>query len=190
MNNGAVSALRGYGDNAGKARTKGVEWDTSWRPGDQFNVYLNGAYTDAKYLRFANAPCPPELSGGGTGMPIGASGAPGANSPATCDISGAPLPGLSKWSLSYGGEFNQPVGTLFGKDAQVYVGVDGNFRQGPVLITRTWTFGTDHDRRRATLRGSQKTRRAERGAGFFCFQKQAAYSPNTRAKIVSTALKW
>ncbi len=128
VNNGAVSALRGYVDNAGKARTKGVEWDASWRPGDQFNVYLNGAYTDAKYVRFANAPCPPELSGGGTGMPIGASGAPGANSPATCDISGAPLPGLSKWSLSYGGEFNQPVGTLFGKDAQVYVGVDGNFR--------------------------------------------------------------
>ena len=128
VNSGAVSALRGYVDNAGKVRTKGVEWDTSWRPSDQFNVYLNGAYTDAKYVRFTNAPCPPELSGGGTGAVIGAPGAPGTNSPATCDISGSTLPGLSKWSLSYGGEFNQPVGSLFGKDAQVYVGVDGNFR--------------------------------------------------------------
>ncbi|MGB7654430.1 MAG: TonB-dependent receptor, partial [Novosphingobium sp.] len=120
VNNGAVSALRGYVDNAESVRSQGFEWDASWRPSRRFNLYLNGAYTDAKYRRFTNAPCPPELSGGGSGTPIGAAGSPGANSPVTCDISGQVLPGVSRWSLSYGAEGNVPAG-LFGKEGEVYL---------------------------------------------------------------------
>lgn len=127
VNNGAVSALRGYVDNAESVRSQGFEWDASWRPSRRFNVYINGAYTDAKYRRFSNAPCPPELSGGGTGTPIGAPGAPGTNSPATCDISGQVLPGVSNWSLSYGAETNVPAG-LFGKEGEVYLGAEGSYR--------------------------------------------------------------
>ena len=127
VNNGAVSALRGYVDNAGLVRTQGFEWDASWRPGQRFNAYLNGGYTDAKYLRFTNAPCPPEFSGGGSGSPIGAAGAPGTNSPASCDISGQTLPGISKWSLSYGAEGNVPA-RLLGQKGEVYLGVEGNYR--------------------------------------------------------------
>ena len=127
VNNGAVSALRGYVDNAESVRSQGFEWDASWRPSRRFNVYLNGAYTDAKYRRFTNAPCPPELSGGGAGTPIGAAGTPGTNSPATCDISGQVLPGVSKWSLSYGAEGNVPA-SLFGKEGEVYLGAEGSYR--------------------------------------------------------------
>lgn len=34
---------------------------------------------------------------------------------------------MSKWAFSYGAEANVPV-SAFGKDGQVYLGVDGNYR--------------------------------------------------------------
>ena len=64
VSNYTVGALRGYLANADKARTQGVEVDWSFRPSERFNVYGNGAFTDATYRKFTNAPCPPELSGG------------------------------------------------------------------------------------------------------------------------------
>jgi len=136
VSNYAVGALRGYLANADKARTEGVEVDASFRPSARFNIYGNGAYTDAKYMKFTNAPCPPELSGGKTqpldpnGVPIGSAdlpGTPGGISPPSCDISGARLPGVSKWSFSYGAEANIPV-KVFGVDGQSYIGFDGNYR--------------------------------------------------------------
>lgn len=128
VTNGQLGVLRGYLANADKVRTQGLEADFSLRPSDRFNVYLNGTYVDAKYRSFADAPCPPELSGGGTGTPIAAPGVPG-NSPANCDISGQRLPGVSKWSFSYGGEVNTPT-SVFGREGQIYVGIDGNYRTG------------------------------------------------------------
>ncbi|MFM9937780.1 MAG: TonB-dependent receptor, partial [Novosphingobium sp.] len=124
VSNYAVGALRGYLANADKARTQGVEVDASFRPSERFNIYGNGAYTDAKYVKFTNAPCPPELSGGkaqpldASGVPIGSAdlpGTPGGVSPPSCNISGARLPGVSKWSFSYGAEANLPV-KAFGRD--------------------------------------------------------------------------
>ena len=130
VNNGQYGVLRGYLANAGKVRSQGIELDASIRPNDVFTAYINGAYTDAKYKRFVDAPCPPELAGGtvvtGTQVP-GPAGVPGSLSPANCDISGQRLPGVSKWALSYGGEVHVPV-TLLAKQGQVYLGVDGNYR--------------------------------------------------------------
>lgn len=128
VTNGQLGVLRGFLANAEKVRTQGVEADFSLRPSARLNVYLNGTYIDAKYRKFIDAPCPPELSGGGTGTSIAAPGVPG-NSPANCDISGQPLPGVSKWSFSYGGEVNTPA-SLWGREGQLYVGVDGNYRTG------------------------------------------------------------
>ena len=110
VNNFQLAVLRGYLANAGKVRTRGIEFDSAFRPTGGLNLYVNGAYTDAKYVRFANAPCPPELSGG-------------ANSPPFCDISGQRLPGVSKWAFSYGAEYNWSLG-----DGQLYVGYDGSYR--------------------------------------------------------------
>lgn len=114
VNNGQNSVLRGYLANADKVRTRGVEAEFSVRPSDRVNAYANGAFTDARYVTFTNAPCPPELSGG-------------ASSAATCDISGQWLPGVSRWSLSYGAEFNMPT-TLLGGAGQFYIGWDGSYR--------------------------------------------------------------
>jgi len=66
------------------------------------------------------------------------------NSPANCDISGQRLPGVSKWSLSYGLEGNVPA-KLFGAEGQVYLGVDGsyrsNFSSNPSPSAYTWIDG-------------------------------------------------
>ncbi|VXD03001.1 hypothetical protein SPHINGOT1_40108 [Sphingomonas sp. T1] len=130
VTNGQLGVLRGYLANAGKVRTRGFEFDSAFRPTSRFNLYVNGAYTDAKYVRFVDAPCPPELSGGTTataGQSPSPAGTPGGISPANCDISGQRLPGISKWAFSYGAEYDLPA-RIGGLDGQVYLGYDGSYR--------------------------------------------------------------
>ena len=130
VTNGQLGVLRGYLANAGKVRTRGLEFDSAFRPTDRFSFYANGAYTDAKYVKFVDAPCPPELSGGTTaiaGQTPSASGTAGGISPQNCDISGQRLPGVSKWAFSYGAEYDLPA-TLAGLDGQLYLGYDGSYR--------------------------------------------------------------
>lgn len=132
VNGGQFGTVRGYLANAEKVVSQGIEADFKIRPSDRFTAYANGAYTDAKYKKFSNAPCPPELSGGtlqaaGAAPDYSQPGVPGALSPRQCDISGFDLPGVSKWAFSYGAEANAPV-TLLAKDGQIYLGVDGNYR--------------------------------------------------------------
>ena len=146
VNGGQFGTVRGYLANADKVRSQGIEADFKIAPSERFSAYANGAYTDAKYKRFTNAPCPPELSGG-TLQAVGATpdysqpGVAGALSPRQCDISGQALPGVSKWAFSYGAEVNTPV-TLLAKEGQIYLGVDGNYRShfqsnaSPSIYTR------------------------------------------------------
>ncbi|WP_088182625.1 TonB-dependent receptor [Sphingobium sp. Z007] len=132
VNGGQFGTVRGYLANAERVRSQGIEADFKIVASDRFTAYANGAYTDAQYKKFTNAPCPPELSGGTlqpAGQPADYSqpGVPGALSPRQCDISGQTLPGVSKWAFSYGAEYNIPV-TLLAKEGQAYLGVDGNYR--------------------------------------------------------------
>ena len=124
VNNGQTTVIRGYLANAGHVRVRGLELDSSFRPSERFNIYANGAYTDAKSVRFVNAPCPPELTGGSVvATGADAPGTAGGKSPLVCNISGQVLPGVSKWAFSYGAEYNVPVG-----EGQVYLGYDGSYR--------------------------------------------------------------
>ena len=132
VNGGQFGTVRGYLANAEKVRSQGIEADFKVVASDRFTAYANAAYTDATYRRFANAPCPPELSGGtlyaaGVTPDLSTAGVPGSLSPRQCDISGQALPGVSKWAFSYGAEGNRPA-RLLGKAGQVYLGVDGNYR--------------------------------------------------------------
>ncbi|MBX7535147.1 TonB-dependent receptor [Qipengyuania sp. GH1] len=130
LTNGQLGVLRGYLANAEKVRSQGVELDLSFRPSERFNAYVNGAYADATYRRFTDAPCPPELSGGTTAAPgqvPSPPGTPNGISPANCDISGQRLPGISEWAFSYGAEYNHPV-TLLGAGGRLYFGYDGSYR--------------------------------------------------------------
>jgi iron complex outermembrane receptor protein len=130
VTNGQLGVLRGYLANADKVRTQGFEFDFAVTPTEWFNAYLNGAYADAKYRTFVDAPCPPELAGGttvGPGQTPSAPGTPGGLSPANCDISGQRLPGVSKWSLSFGAEA-KTAATILGQSGEVYLGYDGSYR--------------------------------------------------------------
>lgn len=130
VTNGQLGVLRGYLANAGKVRTRGIEIDSAFRPTSRFNLYANGAFTDAKYVKFVDAPCPPELSGGTTaaaGQTPSAAGTAGGISPQNCDISGQRLPGVSKWAFSYGAEYDIPL-RIAGTDGQIYLGYDGSYR--------------------------------------------------------------
>jgi iron complex outermembrane receptor protein len=130
VTNGQLGVLRGYLANADKVRVRGIEAEASARPSGRISLYASGAYTDHEYVKFVDAPCPPELAGGTAvtaGQAPGAPGAPGGPSPANCDISGQWLPGISKWAFSYGAEYNVPV-ALFGVDGAAYVAFDGSYR--------------------------------------------------------------
>ena len=130
VTNGQLGVLRGYLANAGHVRTRGFEADISVRPTQQVNAYFNTAFTDAKYARFRDAPCPPELSGGTTvaaGQTPGLPGVPGGLSPQSCDVSGQRIPGVSKWAFSFGAEYDIPT-PIAGYDGYFYLGYDGSYR--------------------------------------------------------------
>jgi len=109
--NASVGVLRGYLANAEKVRVRGVEFDGTARVSDQLSLYTSVAYTDGKYVSFKDAPPPLEETGG----------------PEVKDISGSPLPGISPWALSLGGEYSRQT-TLFGRAGRFFTAVDGSYR--------------------------------------------------------------
>lgn len=108
---------RGYIANAEKVNVKGVELDANLRAGNNFTFYASGAYTDAKYVRFTNAPLPLEE----TGLTVDGVQV------AFKDISGGVLPGVSKWASSIGGEFTKEV-NFFRQSGKFFVAVDTYYR--------------------------------------------------------------
>jgi iron complex outermembrane receptor protein len=130
VTNSQANVIRGYLANADQIRVRGVEVDFNARPTNDFNVYVNAAFTDHEYTKFPDAPCPPELSGGSAASaanPPSAPGTPGGFSPSACDISGQWLPGISKWAFSYGFQYELPVIAL-GRDGAAFLGVDASYR--------------------------------------------------------------
>lgn len=110
---------RGYLANAEKVRVKGAELDANFRANKHFTFYGSVAYTDAKYVKFTNAPLPLEETGlTVNGVQI-----------AFKDVSGGRLPGISKWATSFGGEYNTPS-VVFGKLSKFFVAVEGYYRSG------------------------------------------------------------
>ncbi|MCA3746603.1 TonB-dependent receptor, partial [Phenylobacterium sp.] len=172
VTHGQLGVLRGYLANAGRVRSQGAEIDASIAPTAFFSAYVNAAWTDARYVRFVDAPCPPELSGGTTaasGQTPSSPGTPGGVSPANCDISGARLPGVSEWSFTYGAETRRPA-ALFGRQGEVYLGLDGSWRSdfssnaSPSAYTNVKAYG---------LVGLRAGFRAEEGLEVFAWVRNA-----------------
>lgn len=83
-----------YIDNIPEVRSKGVEADLSYAPSKWVSLSASGAYTDAKYVSYANAPNAPE------------------NNPAVNpvqDLSGQRLAGVSKFAYSLAADLARPV---------------------------------------------------------------------------------
>ncbi len=109
--NDQVGVLRGYLANADRVRVRGIELETVGRPHRNVDVYVNAALSDGEYRDFVDAPCPLELTGG----------------PASCDVSGEDLPGISKWAASWGAEYHVPANfSVFTGEA--YLGSDASYR--------------------------------------------------------------
>ena len=109
--NAQVGVLRGYLANAEKVRVRGAEFDGNARIGRRLSLYGAVAYTDGIYVSFPDAPPPLEDTGG----------------PQVKDISGSVLPGISKWALTFGGEYNKPA-TVVGQAGEFFGAVDTSYR--------------------------------------------------------------
>lgn len=103
---------RGYLANAEQVRVQGIEVDGSIRLGESVRVQGALAYTDGKYVSFANAPLPLEEVG---------------NAQPFKDASGGLLPGVSKWSWSLGAELTQK-GKLIDLEGSYFLGADTYYR--------------------------------------------------------------
>lgn len=108
---------RGYIANAEKVRIQGAELEANIKINNSFSFYGSAAYTDAEYLKFANAPLPLEETGN-TQNNVQV---------AFKNISGGELPGVSKWAVSGGGEYAVPA-QFFKKEAKFFVAADLFYR--------------------------------------------------------------
>ncbi|MDI9876896.1 TonB-dependent receptor [Flectobacillus rivi] len=102
---------RGYLANAEKVQVRGVEVEGNVRL-THFTFNGSIAYTDGKYVSFTNAPVPLEEVGGAQAFK---------------DVSGGELPGISKWTGSFGAEATTK-GVFFGLKGNYFVAADVYFR--------------------------------------------------------------
>ena len=91
---GAAAALRTYLANIPKVVAKGIEADATAAVTRNLTLRANFAYTDGKYKRYPNGPCPIERIAGTTTV---------------CDLSGQRLSSLSKYALTLGADYVLPL---------------------------------------------------------------------------------
>ncbi|MDE8651490.1 TonB-dependent receptor [Novosphingobium album (ex Liu et al. 2023)] len=93
------TASNQYIANIPKVRSKGIEADLSFAANEWLSFTASGAYTDARFVSYANAPQRPELAIPGTLQ--------------VQDLSGQRLPGVSRFAYSLGADVAQPVSDDF-----------------------------------------------------------------------------
>lgn len=101
-----TTAFVQYIDNIPKVRSQGLEADLAYAATSWLKLTASGAYTDATFVRYDNAPQRPELAIPGT--------------PQVQDLSGTRLPGVSRFAYSLGADASQPLG----RDVGGYVHAD------------------------------------------------------------------
>jgi iron complex outermembrane receptor protein len=108
-----------YLANIPAVRSRGVETDLTARPFEGLSTYLSAAYTDATYVSYPNAPAPFEAYTVAAGR---------LNTNVTVDLSNRPMPAVSKWAFSLGGEYSQNLGSTGLGDVVGYLGIDETYR--------------------------------------------------------------
>jgi iron complex outermembrane receptor protein len=109
---GSAGTLTAYLASVPKVRSRGAELDSRAQLTQNFSAFSSAIYDDAYYESNPSAPCPIELSDTHT----------------TCNLTGRPLAGASKWSVSIGGEYDQPLPEIHGKETVAYIGGNAQFR--------------------------------------------------------------
>jgi iron complex outermembrane receptor protein len=96
-----------YLSNVPKVWSRGVEIDANGRPLEILSFYASGVYDDAIYASYADGVC----------------GLENVTQP-HCNLSGAPLAGVARWSFAVGGEVHKALTDKI----EGYAGVDDNYR--------------------------------------------------------------
>jgi iron complex outermembrane recepter protein len=142
VQNSQLGVNRGYLANADKVRVRGAEFDGNVIFGPHFSLRGALAYTDGKYVSFPDAPVPLEEAGGAA---------------TSKDISGQPLPGVSKWSASLGGEVTFPLHAFGG--GEIFGGLDfyhrSDFSSSPTPSKYLWVDGYSIANARVGFRASK-----------------------------------
>ncbi len=79
--------------NAARVRQRGIELETTYAPLDNLTISLSGAYNDATFVSYNNAPAPIELT----------------NVTKSVDLSGYQLPGAPVWNVQLGINYQVPL---------------------------------------------------------------------------------
>lgn len=100
--------VRQYIANIPKVRSRGVEGGLAFHVSDNFSFTASASYTDAKYVKYSNAPQAVEnLNLGGIQ-----------------DLSGKPLSGVPEFAWSVGADGSAPLGELGGRELSLYAHAD------------------------------------------------------------------
>jgi iron complex outermembrane recepter protein len=117
--NGAASQVLA---NAGGIRSRGFEMDAAWVVTRALNLRASGAYTDAQYTDYPNAPCAPEQTAAGL---------------SSCSLTGRPVANTPRYILNLAGDWTHALRPgLLG-----YVAADYSFRSSQNLLTDDSRFG-------------------------------------------------
>lgn len=108
-----IGVIRGYLANADQVKTRGVELEANYAVSKKWRINSAVSYTDGKYVKFTNAPVALEETGSGGNE--------------LTDISGALLPGISKWALTIGVEYAQK-GSVLAQSGDFFFGADLFYR--------------------------------------------------------------
>jgi iron complex outermembrane receptor protein len=104
--------FRQYIANIPRVRSRGFETDLNFVASDNLTLFGSLAYTDATYIEYTNAPQAPERL----------------NVSAAQDLSGERLPGVPKFTYTFGAEGHAPVGEWDGRGLELYANADWSHR--------------------------------------------------------------
>jgi iron complex outermembrane receptor protein len=98
--------LSAYLANVPKARSRGVESDIHAQVTDNLSLFTSAVFDEAYNESNPRGVCPIEVS----------------NVETSCNLTGRPLAGASRWSASFGGEYDQPLPEVGNTETTAYFG--------------------------------------------------------------------
>jgi iron complex outermembrane receptor protein len=106
------NTLTAYLANVPRVRSRGVETDIHAQVTDDLSLFSSAVFDEAVNQSNPTATCPIELT----------------NVDATCDLTGKPIAGASKWNATFGGEYDIPLPEYGNTETTAYFGGDLELR--------------------------------------------------------------